>query len=101
MPSDDDAPRAPRIGEVLVQMLATTPAAVDAALERQQETGRNIGEELIAAGDVSSTAVHVAARIQAKAAVGDVVGAARLTLNRAFARASDDVEAARVAHEAR
>jgi hypothetical protein len=92
-----DEPAPPRIGEVLVAMLATTPAAVDAALERQRESGRNLGDELIDAGDVSSTSVSVAARIQVTAASGAVVEAARMTLDRAFAKTSEAVEAMRAA----
>ena len=89
MPADLPAPR---IGEVLVQMLATTPTAVEAALERQQWSGLNIGEELVGAGDVSSASVSVAAGIQARAK-SDPVGAARDTIERMFARTSELIEA--------
>ena len=86
---------APRFGEVLVRMLATTPGAVDRALERQAASGRNLGAELLDAGDVSSTAIHVAAGIQAKARGGDAVGAAQDTLDRAYRTLAHDVEATR------
>lgn len=93
-----DDPPPPRIGEVLVHMLATTPAAIDAALERQVTSGRNIGDELIEAGDVSSTSVSVAAGIQARRQ-GDPVGAARDTIERMFARTAELIEAARALRE--
>lgn len=65
-PSDDEPPADPpgKLGEVLVRRGRLDEEALSAALNRQQETGMRLGEQLIADGKISPKDVGQALRVQ-------------------------------------
>ncbi|NLH49742.1 MAG: chemotaxis protein CheA [Myxococcales bacterium] len=70
-----------RIGEILRQEpFAVAPEAIEAALERQQETGNKLGEELIAEGAATPKQVAQALRTQNQAEATAKTGKLRETI---------------------
>jgi len=53
-----------RLGEILVATGQISRSQLDAALERQRRSGRKLGEELLAAGDVDARQLAAGLRVQ-------------------------------------
>jgi two-component system chemotaxis sensor kinase CheA len=95
-PEEPDLPDVPPgvpLGKILSETLkVVSPEVVDQALAAQRETGRKLGEELVARGAVEPKQVAQALRLQEAAAEGAAVTRLRETIKVDLARVDHLVE---------